>query len=318
MKFENSSSRERQNNEDKGGREKRDAVMPRRDFLRLLFGGIAAGAVMRGKKKERIAEAADVKTETYHKGIEQLRREVWSIPREQIHIYKRNRNGIEYWEKIGQGNATSGFISLESLEEADKDDIERIEAFHTHTLSVIYPDFGDRDKARSGELPVLLMPPSFMDVTGAIMLMSEMKRNGSAKVGFRVADPGGVWEYIPDPASSFFGKIVRTQREILSVISDDNQEAREFMKKYNLLDEDPRLIFMRMVEKKNEFSKPLNTIIEKMLSLEKEFMNNDNIKQIIMIESSTRGFHYDDPKLRELIRRYQMIGVKIAFTPYQD
>lgn len=318
MKFENPSSRKKGNNENKEDKEKHEAAMPRRDFLRFVLGGIAAGVVIQGGKKEGIAEATDIKTETYHEGIQRLRREAWSIPREQVYIYKRKRNNVEYWEKLDQGNATSGFIPSESLEDANKDDIERIEAFHTHTLSFMYPDFGDRDKARSGELPVLLMPPSFIDITGAIGLISEMPKKAAAKVGFKAADPGGVWEYLSDPASSFSQKIIQIQKEVFSIAQGDHQEAKEFMKKYNLLGEDTRLIFKQMVEKKNELSKPLRAVIEKMFSSQKELIGDDNIKQIIMIENSARGFRHDDPKLRELIQRYRTIGVTLTFTPCED
>lgn len=286
----------------------------RRQFLGLFAGALAAGALLSGKEKSGV-EAQEVQAETYQERLRKIRDESWYIPREQVYTYKRAKNGIEIWQKFKEGNTTFFSIPLENLQGIYDDNIETIELFHTHTLSHMYPEFSDRDKARSGELPFLAMHPSLMDVIGAISAIDRLGKNTSAKLKFKVADPGRVWDYTPDPANPFFEKVLRFQKQIQSLKWQDREDVRKFIKEHNLENEDPRDVFMQLVGEKQKFTKKTQVIIEQAVALGKEFMD-ENIRRIDEIENSPQWFPYGAPELQELIDRYRSIGVNITSIPY--
>ena len=273
-----------------------------------------------GKAKESVAQTFEAKSKTYQQGIEELRRASWEIPREQVHMYMQRKNGIETWKKFNQGNATSASIPLESLRQVAEEDVEYAEWVHTHTLSVQYPDFGDREKARHGELPVLLMPPSFMDLSGAVKLMSSVSPKVCAKLSFKAADPGGVWEYIPRRGSQFFWMVQEVDQEISSMDALDSPEVKQFVEAKGLGDEDPRVIFQVLVEHRSELSESLRIAVTRIVALEEELMKNKHIRNIIAIElgSPHASFSHNDTKLIDLIKHYKALGVSLTFMPYKS
>ena len=248
--------------------------------------------------------------------MRKLREESWYGVRESFHTYKRKRDGVHVWQSRERGStATYVFISL-TMQEASDPEVEIMELFHTHLLSYAYPDFGDRDKARTKELPLLLMPPSLMDVMGAIYLMSGVGSEVSAKVRFRAADPSGVWEYAPDMNSPFFAKALKFRKQAQALQWENRDDIQNFIKQNKLDDEDPRKVFMWIVEKKQEFTDETQKIIERAIALEQDFFSDERVKKIFALELSHRGFLPNAPELKELIEQYQAIGVRVAFTGY--
>lgn len=292
-----------------------ESLMSRRDVLRGA--GITALSIALGKNahtEERVSSQETL--DEYATGLKRLHHESIQSDHEHTAIYRHMPDGTGIWEFQEIGGGAYAYIGTPESVAEKVDASESVEMFHTHPLALVYRDAGILERARKGEIPRMAMPPSFRDVSAAIITAEALGEARSGRVSWRVADPVGVWSFAPDRKHPSFAKIASFLRlaENMAKQIGEQAEVRTIIEKHRLIDQDPSLIFGFLLARMQELPSEVNALLEDILKSERELLKDPAIKAIIDIEASQAGFAPDAPELVRLREEYAKIGVAIEFT----
>lgn len=297
-------------------------VISRRDFLAGLIALGTHGAIRHaesaaGDKKER----ADEKTQTYEEGLSALREKSLLSSYEHIAVYARNKDGTKKWTH--RESASESSVNLDTPDEIAallQGEAQEISIIHTHPLALVYRDPEILKRAREGNVPLLAMPPSFMDVSGAMHTIAPLSPEMSRRIEWRVVDPVGIWEYRIDRDHNYFKKITRALREIADIATelDKQDDMRRFVEKYGLADADPRVISDMLDQRQKELSRFSQALVKKLIDKDRILSNDPAIQKILRTESEHPSFPPNSPGFNALIDAYRAIGTTLHFIPHKS
>ena len=206
--------------------------LPRREFLLGLSALLAQGLMPApGHTAEGEAEPSTPKPEAfddYREGMEMLHRASLTSPFEWLALYRRLKEGGGEWDYKDIQEASHAVLpTSEEFRTMLKEKAEQVEVVHTHPLELVYRDPEILSRARKGEAPVLAMPPSFIDISAAMVTVAPLERELSDRIAWKVVDPAGAWSYAVDRDNPYFKKITDALQERGRISAELN--AREDM-----------------------------------------------------------------------------------------
>ncbi len=299
------------------------AGLSRREFLTgsaVLLADAVTKRAHASVEDEWIPGEANEATVEYKRGITELHERARMSPIEHLAIFREMFDETGSWIHQDSGLATMiNYPHPEALDQLVDMRTRSVEIFHTHPFAAMYRDEAILKKARNREISPMTMPPSFMDVSGAISTIGPLEPKQQDKITLKTVDPAGTWKFDLDRTHAFFTEHfiflqdAQTRIQTLSLQSDIGAT----IKKYALQEKDPRIMFDMLLEKKSELSEDSRQMIEELRSIEQQSMT-PTIERIVAIESSRTAFLLDAPELNELRDLYKSIGVTLTFTAHEE
>lgn len=297
--------------------------LPRREFLVGLSALLAQGLVpVPGRAAEAGIEMPGPKPESfddYQEGLEVLRRAALTSPFEWLALYRRLKEGGGEWDYKDIQEAAHGALpTSEEFREMLKEKGEHIEVVHTHPLELVYRDPEILSRARKGEAPLLAAPPSFLDISGAMVTIAPLERELSDRITWKVVDPSGTWSYAIDRDNPYFKKITDALQEKGRISGElgAREDMQTLVEKYGLKGANPRAAWKVLLERQQELSPASRALLQRIVAVGKS-LDDPLTAKIVEIENLRAGFPPDAPELKELRETYARLGVTMHFSLHQ-